>query len=1643
MWFSRSLTLVVLLLSPLLVLPTNPAGAQTASLPEGWRLLYPSGVQVPPDIGELGFWDAVSLGWDLINGTTLISRSRNSGVCDGHPEVFSKVKVKRGPIRLSPLGFDLEFLWETGLHSQNTPIHVQRYYYERYLHREPTCADMDQGLRPDQIMCSDEAGALGTRPDFYCRVMGHLDPDPLDLVVSREWLVTQWVDANNSCIVPRDPHKKRVTVLNMDLDVSTFLGDLPGFVDIKFDDVQLALGRPENREDARVDSSPIRLGEMMQPVYEFIRQNYENGLGVSLTPEQKAATCYFTPSLMQYYEDIFLYEANTSLIQFIQMAAGEDPTGIANSDSDNLLQGFLALADDATLCDGDVDHNGDPVDGCVCFPPDPCWQVVKDNFQCVTFPTPECDDPSEDPAIEIVFPTQDREYTAYQNPVLVELQLSHPEEAFSCRNLTTGQEGVLFTGRPNSFHVTTTPGSNRIRCQLDVNGEVVADRLLVHTPPIVNIVVPTSDENVATLSDEMLVSAAVDSNEEIPSVFWYNTRNEVGGQANPGYGWMANVPLVAGSNPIVFLAQDARGLLSADQLVAWSGTSSVPPLALAPSVNVLSPQNDSTSASASVEVRASVTAGGSSSASSGASTSAASSAAIDTVKWSNVVTGQSGEMTDGVDWSAQVPLESGLNPLTVTAWDTTGLSGLADVRVRFDETQPPLGEFNASVSCSYLYGWACDPDDFDASVEVELYEGFDLVGVATANGLREDRVAEACGEGHSSHGFVIPIPDSLKDSSPHELTAYARDLGGDGRSVLDGNPVSILCDPHVATNRLPIGVVDGNFNCDHVFGWTCDPDEFDAFLEVDVEMGGSVIGTVLADSPREVAVGLACGIEHSAHGFQFPIPSELKDGGAHELRFRAQDSSGTGQRLLSGNPHLLQCGVESTVPRVTIVLPVGDPFATDEDHFLLIAIGQDDETPAAGLTLRWSNTTTGESGIMNPGFGWMQNIDLALGDNLINVTAQDEHGDVGLATLTVIHDPDAGPPGGSHSPAGGINATSSCVIVKGWACDEDDFSIPLNVEIREGENVHASLSADAIRGSVVASNCGGNPAHGFDWPVPPALFDGEPHVLTAYAQHSDGSSFALLPNNNAITLQCGGTPPTLNFVLPAVDPFDTAESTTTVAVAGSSDVTSGTWSNAATGVSGDLFSGYGLWIGGNLALAAGDNLITVTLRTDALTETTDTVLVKRDTNIHEPDGGINALSDCELVKGWTCDADDYASALTVEIREGSTVLATRTANILRGPAVADECGGNAAHGFEWTVPATLKNGVPRTLTAYARHSDGSSFVHLPRNNPIVLQCDGGPPTVSVTVPASDPYDTVDATVNVGVVASDDVGVTGVTWANARTGQTGEMVEAFGGWVIAIPVELGDNAIGVTARDAVGNTATDSLTIRRAAANLHPPAGGVNATSDCELVKGWTCDPDDYGASLQVEIREGSTLRATLTADAVRGASVAGNCGGDAAHGFDWSVPASLRDGSARTFTAYARHSDGSSLVQLPNNNPVTLQCGTPPVPDLHDPAGGINGMSDCELVKGWTCDADDYSVPLEVQIREGSTVRANLMADVTLGPAVENNCGGFGQHGFEWNVPASLRTGTDRNFRAYARSVGQTAWISLPNNNPVTVSCQP
>jgi hypothetical protein len=151
----------------------------------------------------------------------------------------------------------------------------------------------------------------------------------------------------------------------------------------------------------------------------------------------------------------------------------------------------------------------------------------------------------------------------------------------------------------------------------------------------------------------------------------------------------------------------------------------------------------------------------------------------------------------------------------------------------------------------------------------------------------------------------------------------------------------------------------------------------------------------------------------------------------------------------------------------------------------------------------------------------------------------------------------------------------------------------------------------------------------------------------------------------------------------------------------------------------------------------------------------------------------------------------------------------------------DRCGSGTASGTaNWAVSGiTLQYGVNKlVVTAQdAAGNQGTAALTVTYTLP-----DTTPPTIVITSPVSTPsYSTSNGTLNLAGSASDNFGVTQITWSCDRCGSG--TASGTASWIVTgITLQSGVNKLVVTAQDAAGNQGTAALTVTYTPPDTTPP-----------------------------------------------------------------------------------------------------------------------------------------------------------------------------------------------------------------------------
>jgi hypothetical protein len=280
------------------------------------------------------------------------------------------------------------------------------------------------------------------------------------------------------------------------------------------------------------------------------------------------------------------------------------------------------------------------------------------------------------------------------------------------------------------------------------------------------------------------------------------------------------------------------------------------------------------------------------------------------------------------------------------------------------------------------------------------------------------------------------------------------------------------------------------------------------------------------------------------------------------------------------------------------------------------------------------------------------------------------------------------------------------------------------------------------------------------------------------------------------------TKPTIQIEAPTTNPTYTA-SATPLTISGSANdnvgVTQVTWTNSRGG-SGTA-TGTNNWVANNIALQTGDNIITVTARDAAGNTETDTLTVT-----------YSAVAPTITFVTPTPSDSSTVNANYIEV----------SASVSNGPP--GRCILNWYNGTWRNYTMTIQgSSCYRNMTnlpnmqyqfrVYANDSSGSWGVSAIRTNTVsFIPSDNIKPTIQITNPTSSTtYSTSSTPLSINGTASDNVGVTQVSWSNNRGG-SGTASGTTSWTVSGIALLSGENNITVMAKDAVDNTGIDYILV---------------------------------------------------------------------------------------------------------------------------------------------------------------------------------------------------------------------------------------
>jgi len=256
-------------------------------------------------------------------------------------------------------------------------------------------------------------------------------------------------------------------------------------------------------------------------------------------------------------------------------------------------------------------------------------------------------------------------------------------------------------------------------------------------------------------------------------------------------------------------------------------------------------------------------------------------------------------------------------------------------------------------------------------------------------------------------------------------------------------------------------------------------------------------------------------------------------------------------------------------------------------------------------------------------------------------------------------------------------------------------------------------------------------------------------------------------------------------------------------------VTTVSWANSRGGSG--AAAGTTAWAVSSIGLQTGTNVITVTARDAAGNVGTDVLTV----TYSAPDTTKPAVTISGPTSGTSYTAS--ASPLTVSGTASDNIGVTQVSwSTDRGVS------GSASGTANWTATGIALQSGTNNVTVTARDAAGNTSTDVLTVTYTITPSDQTPPAISILGPTSGAsYTTATSVMTLGGTASDNLGVTAVTWTNDRGG-SGFSSGTTSWSVPSVTLLSGTNIITVAAQDAAGNVGKDVLTVTYSAPTEAPP-----------------------------------------------------------------------------------------------------------------------------------------------------------------------------------------------------------------------------
>jgi hypothetical protein len=366
---------------------------------------------------------------------------------------------------------------------------------------------------------------------------------------------------------------------------------------------------------------------------------------------------------------------------------------------------------------------------------------------------------------------------------------------------------------------------------------------------------------------------------------------------------------------------------------------------------------------------------------------------------------------------------------------------------------------------------------------------------------------------------------------------------------------------------------------------------------------------------------------------------------------------------------------------------------------------------------------------------------------------------------------------------------------------------PANQSSKVGDSVSLQLAGNDPDGMPISYTATG---------LPPGLFvgsatgfiSGTPSTAGTYSVTAGVSDGVLQSTPQSFTwtvtaaTAADTTLPLISIATPTANSSFTS-SASSVSLGGTASdnvgVASVSWANNRGGSG--AAAGTTSWAVSSIGLQTGTNVITVSARDAAGNVGTDVLTV----TYSAPDTTLPVVTISGPTSGtsYTANASPLTLSGTASDNVGVTQISWSTD---RGAS------GIASGTTNWTAGGIALQSGTNIVTVIARDAAGNTSTDVLNVTYTVTPSDTTAPVITILGPTSgSSYTTATSVITLGGTASDNMGVTAVTWSNDRGG-SGFSSGTTSWSVPTVNLQSGTNVITVTAQDAAGNVGKDVLTV---------------------------------------------------------------------------------------------------------------------------------------------------------------------------------------------------------------------------------------